>query len=134
MRFELLEHTADVLVKAYGETLEECFANAAYAMFDQMVHVSSVTPKGEVEILIEGEEKEELLFDLLSELLYIHDVDEVVLSEFEVAFTDEGLRCRARGEKLDLNKHGPRTEIKAVTFHMMEINAGEPSVTVLFDI
>ncbi len=134
MRFELLDHTADILVRAHGDTLEECFANAAYAMFDQMVDLATVEKKGEVEVLVSGEEMEELLYDMLSELLYIHDVDGVVLSDFEVEFTKEGLRCRARGEKLNLERHGPKTEVKAVTFHMMEVDESGPSVTVLFDV
>lgn len=134
MRFELLDHTADILVKAYGKTLEECFANAALAMFDQMVDVSTIKPVGEVELMIEGSEKEELLFDLLSELLYLHDVDRVVLASFDVSFTEMGLSCLAKGEKLDLERHSPKTEIKAVTFHLLEVDEDTPSVTVLFDI
>jgi SHS2 domain-containing protein len=134
MRYELLDHTADILIKAHGPSLETCFANAAYAMFDQMVDLERVKSKGEVEVQIEGEDMEEMLYDMLSELLFIHEVDNVVLSEFEVTFTTNGLKCSARGEELDLNRHGPRAEIKAVTFHMMEVNEEEPSVTVLFDI
>ena len=134
MRFELLDHTADILVRAYGNTLEECFANAALAMFDQIVDVSTIQPVGEVEVKIDGSEKEELLFDLLSELLYLHDVDQVVLSSFDVSFSEGGLRCLAKGEELDLKKHGPKTEIKAVTYHLLEVDEKMPSVTVLFDI
>jgi len=134
MRFELLEHTADILVKAHGNSLEECFENAAYAMFDQIIDPSKVKPTGEMRIILNGEDREELLYDLLSELLYIHDADGIVMSEFEVRFTEEGLECLTRGEELDLGRHGPRTEIKAVTFHMLEVNEEEPSVTVLFDI
>jgi SHS2 domain-containing protein len=134
MRYELLEHTADVLVKARGSSMEECFSNAAYAMFDQMVDLRTVKPVGEVKVTLIGDEKEELLYDLLSELLYIHEVEDVILSEFDVRFTGEGVECKARGEKLDLERHEPRAEIKAVTFHMMEVDEGEPSITVLFDI
>ena len=42
MRYELIDHTADMMVKAYGDTLEECFANAAYALFDQTVDLSNI--------------------------------------------------------------------------------------------
>lgn len=134
MRFELLDHTADILVRAFGDTIEQCYANAAYAMFEQMVDIATIDPVGEMEIIIEGVEKEELLYELLSELLYIHEVDRVVFSEFEVSFKEGGLRCVVRGEELDLGKHGPKIEIKAVTYHMLEVNEEQPSVTVLFDI
>lgn len=134
MRYELLNHTADILIKAHGGTVEECFANAAYAMFDQMVDLSLVKAVGEVEVRIQGEDLVEMLYDMLSELLYVHEVDGIVLSEFEVRFVEGGAVCVARGEDLDLQRHHPRTEIKAVTFHMMEVDEQEPSVTVLFDI
>lgn len=134
MRYELLEHTADVLIKAFGSTIEECFENAAYAMFDQMVDASSIRPLDEIEIRVEGEDYEEMLFDFLSELLFISDTRRMAFSEFEVVFGNGTMRCVARGEEIDQEKHSPRTEIKAVTFHMMEVDEEEPSVTVLFDI
>ena len=36
-RYEMLDHAADVMVRCTGKDLEECFGNAAYAMFDQIV-------------------------------------------------------------------------------------------------
>ena len=44
-RYELVDHTADMMVKAYGSSLEECFANAAFALFDQTVDLSTVEAK-----------------------------------------------------------------------------------------
>ena len=41
-RYELLEHAADVMVRCTGKDLEECFENAAYAMFDKEVDVSCI--------------------------------------------------------------------------------------------
>jgi len=134
MKYQLLEHTADLLIRASGSTLEECFANAAYAMFDLVVDASAVRQVEERRIEVEPGDKEELLFEMLSELLYIHDVEGMVFSGFEIAFVDGGLRCLAKGEKLDIGRHLPRTEIKAVTYHMLRVDQEEPSVTVLFDI
>ena len=48
MRYEVLEHTADLMVKAYGRTLKECFENAAFAMMDQIVDASSADLSDEV--------------------------------------------------------------------------------------
>ena len=134
MRYQLLEHTADALIKVLGSTLEECFENAAYSMFDQMIDASTVRHVEERSIEVGPDDVEELLFGMLSELLYLHDTDGMVFSEFRVTFLDGELRCVASGEKLDLDRHGPKTEVKAVTYHMLEVNREEPSVTVLFDI
>jgi SHS2 domain-containing protein len=78
MRYELLEHTADVMLKAHGATLEECFENAAYALFDQMVHASRIEPRTEISFEVKGDDLESLLYAFLSEFLYIRDAKMLV--------------------------------------------------------
>jgi SHS2 domain-containing protein len=134
MRYEQLEHTADVMVKAHGRTLEECYGNAAYALFNTMVDASTITPTEEIDIQQEGHDYESLLYNFLSEFLYVHDVTRLVLCEFDVTIEDFRIKCKARGEKLDLEKHQPKTEIKAITYHELKVDPEEPSVTVIFDI
>ena len=134
MKYERLEHTADALIKAHGPTLEECFENAAHAMFDQMVDIRKVEAKESVKVRAEGEDLDELLVNFLSELLYVFDTRKLVLCEFKVSIKGNKLTCTAEGEHLDLKKHSPKTEIKAVTYHMLKVDVSEPSVTVLFDI
>lgn len=134
MRYEQLEHTADVMIKAGGKTLEECYGNAAYALFNTMVDASTISPKEEIDIIQEGHDLESLLYNFLSEFLFVHDVTRLVLCEFDVTIKDLKIVCKARGEKLDLEKHRPKTEIKAITYHMLKVDPNEPSVTVIFDI
>ncbi len=134
MRYELLEHTADAMVKCYGKDLEECFGNAAYAMYDQMLDASSVRPSAKIRVISSGEDGRERLFSFLSELIYITDVKGLVFSEFEVSFEDNKVVCTAVGEPLDVARHNPRAEVKAVTYHMMSVDEDEPSVTVVFDL
>ncbi|HUL39804.1 MAG TPA: archease [Methanomassiliicoccales archaeon] len=134
MRYELLEHTADVMVKAHGKDLEECFANAAYALFDQMVDASTIDVKVHVRFEVEGHDLESLLYNFLSEFLYIHDAKQLVLKEFEVGMDGNKASCRAGGERLSRDKHGQRHEVKAITYHMLSVDPKEPSVTVIFDI
>ena len=134
MRYELLEHTADVMVKAHGKDLEECFANAAYALFDQMVDASKIDVKVHVRFEVEGHDLESLLYNFLSEFLYIHDAKQLVLSHFEVRIDGNKASCKAEGERLSRIKHGQRHEVKAITYHMLSVDSEEPSVTVIFDI
>jgi len=133
-RYELIDHTADLMIKAYGKTLEECFANAGYALFDQTVDLSGIRPAEIFETEARGEDLEELLYAFLSELLFLEDCDGVILCELEVSFCSGGLKCRGKGEILDRDRHRIRSEIKAVTYHMLSVDAGEPSVTVIFDV
>ena len=132
--YETLEHTADILVRCTGNTLEECFEGAAYAMFDQMVDISAVDKKTVFHVEAEKEDLEDRLYLFLSELLFIMDSESVVMSGFKVTFDGNKLLCEAHGESLDPSRHRPKTEIKAITYHMMRIDTKEPSVTVLFDV
>jgi len=78
-KYELIEHTADVGVKAYGKTLSEAFENAAKAMFDIITDTSEVESTGQYNIELKASDLEQLLVDFLSELLYLHSANNLVL-------------------------------------------------------
>jgi len=134
MPYETLDHTADILVRCTGGTMEECFESSAYAMFDQMIDISSVDGNTEFRFRVEADNIEDLLYSFLSELLFIADSESVVMNSFNVSFNGNGLSCEAYGEPLDIKKHMPKAEIKAITYHMMSVDESEPSLTVLFDV
>ena len=133
-RYEMLEHAADVMVRCTGRDLEECFENAAYAMFDQIVDVSRIDDSVERTIRITAEDDEERLYSFLSELLFVMDCESLVFDSFKVTFDGKDVLCTAKGEPLDVKKHHAKAEIKAVTYHMLSVNRKEPSVTVIFDV
>ena len=133
-RYEMLEHAADVMVRCTGRNLEECFENAAYAMFDQIIDASTVEHRIERKIEITGEDDEERLYSFLSELLFITDCDSLVFNSFKVTFDSDKVICKTMGEPLDVKKHHAKAEIKAVTYHMLSVDREVPSVTVIFDV
>ncbi len=139
-RFETIDHTADIAIKAFGDSIPEAFQNAAFAMFSQMTDVEKVGNDKEFKVEIEAPDMEQLLVDWLSELLYLFEVEDTIFSEFEVHIQDnedstiQKLDAVIRGETLDMGKHSLKTEIKAVTYHMLEIDAVKNTVQVLFDI
>ena len=130
----MLDHAADVMVRCKGKDLEECFENAAYAMFDQIVDATRIEHTLTREIEITANDDEERLYSFLSELLFIMDCDSLVFNDFKVSFYSDKVRCIAKGEPLDIKKHHARSEIKAVTYHMLSVDRNEPSVTVIFDV
>jgi SHS2 domain-containing protein len=93
-----------------------------------------VHPREEVSFVVSGHDNESLLFNFLSEFLFIHDAKHLLLSEFRVKIKGTALQCNAKGEKIDSGRHTYRHEVKAITYHMLEVNAEEPSVTVILDI
>lgn len=132
--YERLEHTADAFVRCTGDTVEECFENAAYALFDQTVDLRGVSPVEDIYVKVSGDTIERLLYNFLSELHFIEETERIFLCEFSVEFEGDNVVCYAKGEKLDLKRHKARTEVKAVTYHMLTVDEKMPSVTVLFDI
>ncbi len=134
VRYEVLEHTADVGLKAYGDTVEELFANAALGMFALMTDIRRVRPTGEVHVTVTSQDLESLMVDWLTELVLVHEVENVFLCEFEVALEGLSLEATARGEVVDPSRHPLNTAIKAVTYHMIEVAPEKGYAVVIFDI
>jgi len=132
-RYETLNHTADVMIKAYGKSLEECFENAAFAMFDQIADLTNVVPKNSYRMDVEGSDPGQLLVDFLSELLFLFDTELLLLSEFHIKYDGQLLAVQARGEKVNKRRHELRKAIKAVSYHMLEVAPEKGYVQVLFD-
>jgi SHS2 domain-containing protein len=127
-RFEFLDiSTADVCFAAYGRTLEECFANAALAMFEVMVDTRQVRPRVERKVELRARDLPGLLFEWLNELLFYYGAENLAFSEFKVEIDQKELRLRAscRGEPIDPQRHEVRTEVKATTYHKMSIKRNE---------
>ncbi len=120
--FKYFETTADMGVIAKGKTLEEAFKEAAKGLYNIMVDIDKIDKKEVVEIEVEGEDLEELLYNFLNELLFYTDVYNLVFSDFDITIEDKyKLKCKAYGEKINKEKHEIKEEVKAVTYHMMEI-------------
>jgi SHS2 domain-containing protein len=133
-RYQIIDHTADILVRTSGKTMNEAFENAAYALFDTMCDASTVRPLKIKKVECEAPDLEQLLVDWLSRLLFLCDVDDMLFSDFQVNITGTKLTARIRGEKLDADRHQLKTDVKAVTYHMLEVDPETNAIQVLLDI
>jgi len=127
-KFQLLDiATADMAFEAFGENLNELFENAALAMFEVMTDTKAVQPKIKKIIRVKSEDLKALLFDFLSEALFLKDSEYLVFSKYKVAIKElpqkKGYELEAElwGEVWDRNRHEIRTEVKAMTYSEMEI-------------
>jgi SHS2 domain-containing protein len=121
-RFELLDHTADIGLVVYGEDLKALFENAGEAFFHLVTDLRKVKRRVERRIEIKGESLERLMVDWLSELLYLHDVQHLLFKSFQVeSVGQDGLRARVKGEPFQEGVHVIKTEVKAVTYHQIEV-------------
>lgn len=134
--FELIDHTADVGIKSSGENLEEAFEEVAKGMFSIITEISKVKTAKKRTVRIEEDNHETLLVKFLSDLIYHHEVNNEIYSDFEVSIDRNDkiiLEAECSGEEIDLDRHEMDTAVKAVSYHELEIDtSGE--IKIILDI
>jgi len=123
-KFEFIEHTADVGIKAYGKSLPELFQNSAEAMFSLLLE-SKPKKNSNKNIVIEAVSLEELLVVWLNELLSLLYVDKFLPASFSSKIEDKSslksLTAIVCGQEFDPYANKLNTEIKAATYHDLKV-------------
>ncbi|MHA1664544.1 MAG: archease [Candidatus Njordarchaeales archaeon] len=139
--YEILdEHTADVMVLAYGKNLEGVFKNAAKALFNTITASSIIERKNIKEISIEADNLKSLLVNWLEELIFYFDVEGWIFEDFEIKIEKKNdmwfLTAKCYGEHFNPNKHKSGVEVKGISYHMLEFGKknGLHFAKVIFDI
>ncbi len=140
-RYEEVEHTADIAIRAYGRDLPELFANAAYGMFDLMADIDrpalggadGLAPAVRREFELQAIDVETLLIDWLNALLYEHEMRGEVYNRFEVR---EAMPQHLAATVFGTNNIKPHRLIKAVTFHDLQVEQTPDGYTakIVFDV
>jgi SHS2 domain-containing protein len=132
-KYEILEHKADLKIRAFGKTGEELFSNTLLAM-TECQKGENFGPGVEREIKIKSPDLETLLVDFLSEVLYLSQVNREIYNNIKFKkFTDTEIKGELIGQKV--KRFGE--DIKAVTYHGLDIHQREDGIweaTILFDI
>ena len=121
-RYEYLEHTGDIGIRAYGGTLEELFINAAQGLLETIADLGTVGTTIQAEIEVSAESLDELMVAWLDELNFRHEVEEIFFRRVEIREISEApsrLVAIAYGEPVDFTKHAVYTEIKSITYHQL---------------
>lgn len=144
-QFEVLPHTADIKIRVYGSTLAELFKNAVIGMFQairplapscKVVNDIVVCPQlpEHHEVNVSSIDKEALLVDFLSDVLYLSDIhNEAYLDTTIHEITDLNIKATVHGIKITGFEV---VEIKAVTHHELAITHmnGKWQADIVFDI
>ncbi len=117
-KYEILEHPADLKIRAYGQNLSELFNNVLLAMTEAMkprvIEQNFISQK----IDLKANNLENLLIDFLSEVIYQTDLNNLVYSRAEFdKINEQELSGKIFGQKIKTLE----TEIKAVTWHDLEV-------------
>jgi len=125
VKYEYLDHTADVQLHSWGNDLKEAFENVAIAMFGYMTEIDSVDMCNKINIEAQGDDMESLLFHFLDEWLFLFSAEpffiprKIVITSFDRESFK--IKCTGYGEEFDLQKHPQGTEVKAITYSAMQI-------------
>ena len=171
--FRYLDHMTDLVVEAYGRTLEELFSNSAMAVVNAMFDIKEVDATDSIQIISEGYDFKSLLYDWIEKIILLIYIDKLIItgfhslsfskkfssatennnknkqiltkedkeqlisndyynavtkhvnSEDNVIFVLEGIGI---GEKINLDKHEYKVELKAITYHEMEIKRSNDGI------
>ena len=134
-RFRLIEHTADTGLVAYGHSLAEAFANAAYGLFSIIAELRKVREVESLPVAVSAEDAESLLFEWLNNLIYVFDVEHLLCKRFDITeFTQHSLKAVCWGERYDPSRHRLKTGVKSATYHMLKVDEEKNQVQVIFDV
>jgi len=128
--WELVDHTADVMVRAFGLSREEVFEQAALATCSLIYDATAVRAAERYAVELSAPDVELLLAAWLNELLFLIEARRLVFARFEVEHVDAArgpaawptapevrLRATAVGEAFDGRRHAVRSVVKAATLH-----------------
>jgi len=126
IRYKLLPHMTDAYVEVQALTLAGLFEEAAFAMFDVMTDPAAIECSFIDQFEVTSHDEISLFHDWLEQLLLKFDLEGKVYSIFHVKKieTQNGnlsLVAEARGGLFEKGRHPAKVEIKAVTYHRMEI-------------
>lgn len=122
--YRVTDHTADLGLEFYGKDMEDLLQNAGAALTACMTDPETVSPEEEHFFSTEGEDREELLVNVLRELLYLANgngflTKRVIIDHLE----DRHCSGRALGEPFDADRHTLTLELKAVTYHGVRVTS-----------
>ncbi len=129
---------ADIAFEAESDSVEGLFESCALAITDIMVDPESLRSSIRRKFALEAPDLDRLLYDFLTELIVVKDVDSLLFGKFSVEVKPDvpSLKVEAEGEAIDRERHRLRNDVKAVTMHLFGIkhHSGRWRTTVVLDI
>ena len=137
MKYRIIDHTADLGIHVYGADPKELFTNAAYALFDLLTDLKILKAAHTKKITMTGEDWTDLMMNWLRELLYFWAGRERLVKQTEIlTLSKTKLIALLNYDTYDPNRHLIKEEIKAVTYHQLEVKSGSSGweARIIFDV
>jgi SHS2 domain-containing protein len=123
--FTILDHPADIGIEARGSSLGGAFAQAAIALMSIILDLSTVESVTIRSVEVEAADPSQLLVRWLTEILFLYDGKGFVTREVTIRqFTPTCIAADLHGDLLDPSRHRTRLDVKAITYHQLEVIEG----------
>ena len=121
-KFEFLDHTGDLGIRAFGNSLTDLFRHAAEALFHVITDPETVCSAEARKIAIEANGLDELMISWLNEFIYLFDTQGLLFRDFDfLSLNEQALEATVRGEPYDESRHPIKTTVKSATYHQLQI-------------
>lgn len=124
--YRMLPHTSDAYIEAIGKSIEEAFEEAGKGMFSIILDLRKVKKREDKNIEISNaQDIQSLLYSWLEQLLIMFETEKYVPRESKVKIYEKDgvytINATLRGERVSKSSHLFKREVKAITYHAMEI-------------
>jgi SHS2 domain-containing protein len=137
MQYKLIDHTADFGIHVFGSDPQELFANAAHALFDVITETAGLKTVETTSIRVYGDDWADLMVNWLRELLYLFNGDEKLVKQVRIlSLSESELKASIQLDVFDPDRHVVKAEIKAVTYHQIQVAGGPDGweAKIIFDV
>jgi len=135
--YTLLDHTADLRIRVSGTDPADLYKNAGLALFDLITTPDRLVPREVIEVAVTGDDPADLMVNYLRELLYLWTGNEKLVKMIDIAdISDTAISARVSTDRYQPGRHEILHEIKAVTYHQIDVNRTTDGwqATVVFDV
>ena len=124
MKYETIDHTADLGIRVFGADAKDLFANAAFALFDLITDIDALKGLNEYKVHITGDDWPDTMVNWLRELLYLWTCKEMLVKATDILYlTEHEVTARVNFDLFDPDLHKIKNEIKAVTYHQLQVES-----------
>lgn len=124
--FEYFDTTADIGIDIKSDNMNHAYINAGLATLNLITDIDKIKPVTTRDVILESEDEYGLLYDWITELLILLDSENFIASEYNINIepAEQGyiLKGTISGDIYNTDKYNYKTEVKAITYHKMEIS------------
>lgn len=132
-KYEILEHTADLKIRACGKTKEELLGNLAFGLFSEINHdLSEDDSEVEKRIIVKAVDEQAMFVDFFNELLALSDINDEIYGKYDLKIDNSTVTGKMWGRKVFQND----LDVKACTYNDLKIEKTKDGwmAEVVFDI